>query len=287
MPLLAVTHSGPFHADDVLAYALIRAWVDPEPGLVRSRDPVDHARGDWVFDVGGVFDASKHRFDHHQAEYQGDRSSAGLVLDAIETEGRVDAELAALLRRELVDYVDAVDNGRVVPTPDRPCFARHVQVLNQGCSSFAEFDRQFRVAADMAYHLVKGIEAGLLEDREAQAVVLAAMRAAERSGSRVLDLGQYVRWKPAYFANGGVTHPTDFVLFPALDGTWQLVAIPPDVDSFAQKVPFPASWAGLVDARLQAACGIPGARFCHKNRFIAVFDTKDGALAAVAAMGLR
>jgi uncharacterized UPF0160 family protein len=286
MSLLAVTHSGPFHADDVLAFSLIRAWVDPDARLVRSRSAADHEAGDWVFDVGGVFEPTTHRFDHHQTAYRGDRSSAGMVLDALESEGRVSSGLAALLRTELVDYVDAVDNGRFVPVSGAPCFARQIQWMNQGCNSFAEFDAAFLAASDAALALLRGIAAGFEEERNATEVVLAAMRQAEQAGSRVLAFSRYVRWKSPYFTAGGATHPTEFVVFPALDGSWQVVAIPPDLDSFGQKRPFPAEWAGLSDAALQVVTGIPDARFCHKNRFIAVFGSHEGAVAALAAMGI-
>ena len=38
MPALIATHSGPFHADDVMAVGLIRAFHDPSAKVVRTRD---------------------------------------------------------------------------------------------------------------------------------------------------------------------------------------------------------------------------------------------------------
>ena len=48
----------------------------------------------------------------------------------------------------------------------------------------------------------------------------------------------------------------------------------------------PAEWAGLSDDALQDVVGVVGARFCHKNRFIAVFDTRAGAVEALEKWGL-
>ena len=111
------------------------------------------------------------------------------------------------------------------------------------------------------------------------------MDSARASGERLLELPDYVPWKPTYFEHGGREHPTDFVLFPA-EGRWRVVAVPPDPGSFATKVPLPESWAGLEGPALETIVGVNGARFCHKNRFLAVFDTRDAALAALRAWRL-
>src|SRR5690606_34861799 len=101
MPLRCGTHSGSFHADDVLALALIRAFADPDATVVRTRDPAVLAACDVVFDVGGVHDPARGRFDHHQNDYTGDRSSAGLVLDWLEAEDKLPRQLASRLRWEV------------------------------------------------------------------------------------------------------------------------------------------------------------------------------------------
>jgi len=51
----AVTHDGPFHADDVFADAVLRAALS-EVQLTRSRDTAVIASADLVFDVGGIYD---------------------------------------------------------------------------------------------------------------------------------------------------------------------------------------------------------------------------------------
>lgn len=287
MPLDVVTHSGPFHADDVLAVALLRRWIDPAATVTRTRDPARIARADVVVDVGGVYDPATRRFDHHQATYTGPRSAAGLVLEWLHAEGHLPDALFQVLDDRLVRYVDAVDNGRVAPRPDVPCYARLVEVANHGNTSFAAFDVAFEDATTFAAAWLRGLVAGYDEERAADATVVAAMADAVARGSTIVELPRHLRWKPAYFAHGGAAHPTTFVVFPGLDGLWQAVAIPPEEDRFDQKVSLPAAWAGLVDDALVAASGIPGARFCHKNRFIAVFESRDATFAGLAAAGVR
>ena len=115
----------------------------------------------------------------------------------------------------------------------------------------------------------------------------AAIADAVERGSNLILLSHWFDWKPPYYDLGGREHPTEFVLQPDLNGeTWRTVAIPPERGSFDKKRPLPEAWAGLVDEELAEVCGVPGAKFCHKNRFIAVFDSRSGALEALQRGGL-
>ncbi len=281
MATKAATHSGPFHADDVLAWGLIQVFVDANATLVRTRDASVLDQADIVFDVGGIFDPATGRFDHHQNSYEGPLSSAGMVLDWLEDCGRVAPDLAQRIRSRVCDYVDDVDNGRREPDPSVPCFASMVEAYNRGSEGLPEFDQAFLRAGQMAAHFVQGIANGHAEEEAARTVVRAAMADADARGSNTLILNPYVRWKPAYFELGGETHPTQFVIAPGPDDSWRTLAIPPRLGSFDQKLSLPAAWAGLVDDEFEAKCGIRGARFCHKNRFIMVFDTLAGLLDAM------
>jgi len=278
---VAATHNGPFHADDVLAWSLLCVFY-PEPlELKRTRSAELIAAADIAFDVGGLYDPATGRFDHHQADYRGPRSSAGLILDWLEGTGHVPAGLATALRDALVNYVDAVDTGARSPTAGVPCFATLVDVLNAPASALGDFDVAFVQAALMGQALLRGLAASQQATALAEAAVLDAMALAVATGSRVIYLDDYYAWKPIYFAHDGVTHPTDFVLFPGHDSSWRLVAIPPELGDFGQKQPLPRAWAGLSDAELERVTGIPGAVFCHKNRFIAVFATREAADQAI------
>lgn len=286
MPTQVATHSGPFHADDVMAVALIRVFLDADATVVRTRDLERIAAADIAVDVGGAFDPATGRFDHHQASYTGTRSSAGLVLDHLEALGRVEPALAAHLRAGAMDYLDDVDTGRVAPRAAVPCLPRIVDALGQGCETDATLDAAFEQAARFSEAFVRGTVTGWELAKAAEAVVRRAMDAAVARGSNLLELDAYVAWKVPYFALGGATHPTEYVVFPGTDGSWRVIAAPPELGSFATKRPFPEAWAGLVDDALSAVAGVPDARFCHKNRFIAVFGSKDGAVRALRRAGL-
>lgn len=283
--MLVATHSGPFHADDVMAWALIRAFHAPDAELVRTRDPARLAEADIVFDVGGRYDPADRRFDHHQNSYTGPWSSAGMVLEWLRERGEVSETLAAHLRARLVDYLDAVDNGRVAPDPGTPCFPSLVEALNQPADEEADYDVWFRKAGDVAVLYLQGLQAEHDRIRVAEEEVPRAMRRAEQAGCNVIEFDRYVRWKPVYFAQGGAEHPTEYVLLPGTDGSWRVLAIPPRFGDFGQKRPLPEEWAGLTGPELEARTGVPGSIFCHKNRFIAVFATRDAAIQALERSG--
>lgn len=283
--MLVATHSGPFHTDDVFALALLRVFADAELKVVRTRDLARIADADIAVDVGGEFDPSRCRFDHHQRDYRGERSSAGMVLDWLEASARVAGPLAARLRRDWVDHIDAVDCGRVTPHAGIPTLGAVVSAICELADGPEAFDARFDQAVEVCEAALRGILAAEAKTEAARQAVAQAMEQAEARGERVLRLDRHYKWKRVYFELGGAKHPTDYVLFPERDSV-RLLAIPPEPDSFAQKRPLPEAWAGLVDAALSAVVGVPDARFCHRNRFIAVFGDVASAEGAIERWGL-
>ncbi|MCB1134965.1 MAG: MYG1 family protein, partial [Chlamydiia bacterium] len=130
LPRTVGTHNGTFHVDEVTACALLIIYdlVD-QAGVHRTRDPDLLARCEFVCDVGGLYQPDQHLFDHHQADYQGELSSAGMILKWLEESKTVDPGEAAYFRNNLVDGVDAHDNGRAL--------------LVKGVSTFSNIISQF------------------------------------------------------------------------------------------------------------------------------------------------
>lgn len=129
-PLIIGTHNGHFHADEALAVYMLRLLPDyASATLVRTRDPALLDSCHTVVDVGGEYDSSKNRYDHHQRTFnstfpnhQTKLSSAGLVymhfgkaIIAQHTNLPLDHPDVELLYQKLyddfVEAVDANDNG--------------------------------------------------------------------------------------------------------------------------------------------------------------------------------
>lgn len=124
------THNGHFHADEALAVYMLRMLPQyTSASLVRTRDPSLLDQCHTVVDVGGVYDDSKKRYDHHQREFTNTfpehktkLSSAGLVymhygkaIIAQHTKLPIDHADVELLYQKLYDdfieAIDANDNG--------------------------------------------------------------------------------------------------------------------------------------------------------------------------------
>ncbi|KAL8711604.1 MAG: hypothetical protein Q9220_004014 [cf. Caloplaca sp. 1 TL-2023] len=134
-PLLG-THNGHFHADEALAVYLLRLLPTYNPStLVRTRDPSILSTCHTVVDVGGEYDPTQNRYDHHQRTFDTtflDRktklSSAGLVylhfgkaIIAQRTGLNPESEDVDILWRKLynefIEAIDANDNGISVYPP--------------------------------------------------------------------------------------------------------------------------------------------------------------------------
>jgi uncharacterized UPF0160 family protein len=75
------------------------------------------------------------------------------------------------------------------------------------------------------------------------------------------------------------SHPEPlFVIYERDDGKWTAKAVRVNPMQFAARKEFPESWAGLRDEALQQASGVVDAVFCHNGRFIAVAQSRAGAL---------
>ena len=61
--------------------------------------------------------------------------------------------------------------------------------------------------------------------------------------------------------------------------TWRLYCVRDNPHVFTNRKDLPKAWAGLRDEELAKATGIKDAVFAHRNRFMAVAKTREGAIA--------
>jgi uncharacterized UPF0160 family protein len=274
------THDGSFHADEVTACALLVLFgeVDEEK-IVRTRNLDILEECEYVCDVGGVYDPSKKKFDHHQVEYQGPMSSAGMVLEYLRETGKIDHNIFTLLRSKLIAGVDDHDNGLEPQTPGLCTYSHIIANFNplDYNSSAEAFDKAFQEALQFA----KGHLTRMLERYKYMLSCRADVEEAMKCDKDVLIFSRSLPWMDAFFELGGEDHPATFVIMPS--GThWKLRGIPPSAnEKMSVRVSLPKKWAGLLDRDLMEASGISGAIFCHKGRFISVWETKEAALKAM------
>ena len=286
--LKVATHNGTFHADDVFAFAILRAATGGQVELVRTRDPQAWESAAVVFDVGGTYDAGAHRYDHHMRDKplrpNGEPySSAGLVwrdfgADAI---GRIlpaasadcIARVAERVDAGLVRDVDLMDNGAMTPNPGH--FSTVIEAFN---ATFVEDGRD----ETAAFLEAAGIAATVLERACARAFASVQAEgsvadAARRAGDpRVIVLDSRVPWEDAVHDLG--LDRALYVVRPA-GAAWICSAVPPERGSFAQRHPLPEAWGGLRDEAFAALTGIADATFCHPALFVCGARSREGAVA--------
>jgi uncharacterized UPF0160 family protein len=247
--------------------------------------------------VGTVYDPAAGRFDHHQrgAPVRPDGtpfSSAGLIWQVygvravaalLVSSGSDDfaSAIAAELDETILRRIDELDNGvssQGAVVDDRLGLSRLIGDFNPlwdspEAASPQGGDGAFLEAASLAQGVLRRRVDALRARLAANAAVLAAHAAGEDPRILVLDRG--MPWKTAVFSHD---LPVIYAVSPAANGNWMIDAMPPEPDSFAQRLPLPAAWAGLEGADLAAASGVRDAVFVHVRRFVGAARSRAAAI---------
>ena len=274
------THDGSFHADEVTACALLLLFdLIDRSKIVRTRD-LEKLKGcEYVCDVGGVYDPEKKRYVHHQSDYQGEMSSAGMIWADLLKRGIVDEATYDFFNRSLILGVDAIDNGKVEIEPGMCTFSQVISnfVPPQYDAPHEIQNISFFEALDFTLgHLRRLLERYLYIQacKEKVAEVMAKKE-------KYLIFDEAMPWMESFFDLGGEKHPALFIIMPSGEH-WKLRGIPPNLkERMKVRQPLPEAWAGLLNDDLKRASKIPGAIFCHKGRFTSVWETKEDALKAL------
>jgi len=273
-------HDGSFHADEVSACSLlIHFGLVDRNQVVRSRDYDKLFLCEYICDVGGIYDPKNKKFDHHQADYKGDLSSAGMVLHYLKDTHIISHSLFEHLNHSWILGVDAHDIGKYTADIGTSTFSHIIANFMPIAydASDQELQKGFDAALDFTLaHLGRMVER-FYYMRSCKKEVEAAMLASDT----VLFFDRMLPWMDLFFDMGGEEHPALFVIMPSSSG-WKLRGIPPNGrDRMKVRQPLPEKWAGLLDQKLEEVSGIPGALFCHKGRFISVWKTKEAAFEAL------
>ncbi len=274
------THDGSFHADEVTACSLLLLFdlIDIKT-VVRTRDPEILKQCEYVCDVGGIYDESQKKFDHHQVSYQGEMSSAGMVLKYLRTQKIMSEKEYSLFNNSLIRGVDAFDNGRA---PNNLGYCSFSNLISnflpiKHSASKEEMNDAFFAAVDLALGHLRRLQKRYLYNISCRSQVEEAMK----KYTDCLIFNESIPWIESFFELNGAGHPATFIIMPA-GNHWKLRGIPPSYEEKTKvRQALPKKWEGLLEKELRAVTGIEGAIFCHKGRFISVWKTKEDALRAL------
>lgn len=285
-----VTHSGGFHADELLS-SVVLTRLFPEATLLRTRDRqwITPGAEKIIYDVGGAYDADAQIFDHHQRpgplrEDEQPFSSFGLIWahygraylsSMMIPEADIDL-VHSKFDSKFVLPIDLLDNGAMDPSVagplsnlTLPSLLGSLKPVFDDPSPTAD-DDAFFAALPIARSFVEAQIRNLAAKSRAESVVVEAIKQAGTSPILELPMGMPYR---SVLVKAEADHIL-FVVNPR-GGDWTLNGIKLSNDTFDQRADLPASWAGLSDAALEEASGVKGAKFCHNARFIAVANSRD------------
>lgn len=284
-----ITHDGSFHADDIFSCAAISLMLGENKQsfkVIRTRDSEIIKTGDYVFDVGGIYDAKKNRFDHHQRGGAGGRensieySSFGLVWKKFGTEICDSQKTADFIDQRLVSFVDAEDNGvdlyknnfkNVLPYTVNDVLSIFSKTALEGMDK----DKQFLKAIVWAKEILKREIKKTNDQAKITKIIRGFYKKSVDKRLVIVEKPKVSRYE-IWDALQDSLEPL-FVVYGNYE-SWSVVAMRKEINSFKNRKNFPKSWAGLRNEDLQNITGVKDAIFCHKNLFLVVSKTKEGAV---------
>ena len=278
-----ITHSGVFHADEVLGTVILEeAFGDITVARV-SEVPTDLPDSIIVYDIG------RGKFDHHQPGGNGRRengvayASAGLLWKAFGdkvVEGSADpGYLWAYVDESLIQGVDAADNGDIPTTNDMNrvfSFTKMIAGFNPEWDNEKIFDQAFLEAVEFAKTVFDNVITRGNALIKAKGIV---ERAIGETAGQIMVLEKPVPWKDALLESD-YPHANDilFVIYPSERGGYVWQGVPDELGSYGQRKMVPDNWRGLSGDELRKATGVPTAVFCHQKGFAGSAETLEDAI---------
>jgi uncharacterized UPF0160 family protein len=288
-----VTHQNGFHADDVLAYAILKEVLTKQGEtwtITRSRDYDVIAEADIAFDIGNEYDPARNRYDHHQKERAGARpngvlyASAGLIWKHFGKELCSNTPVWETIDKALICELDAVDNGQnfVGELLFKEVTYTHLgmHIANFEPTMYEEKNPEILLDAfEKASEFARGVLVRMIHAVEAQEKAFqeasATYHGSEDKQILVFDKNfERPIWKrlAEYPEILYAVYPNEFA------GTWKVECVPTKPTTLDSRKLFPESWRGLRDADLQAVTGLDDAQFCHPSGFLLGAVSKESAV---------
>lgn len=283
-----ITHNGSFHADDIFACAAISLFLEKKKEhfeVIRTRDEKIIQMGDYVFDVGGIYDPNKNRFDHHQPGGAGMRangipfSSFGLVWQKFGAEICNSQEIAEIIELKLIQPIDAEDNGVDICNHTFNIFTYQIGNIVESFLPTAfeknNKDEKFFELIQLAKTILKREIKKATDGLKVKKIIYEDYKKAKDNRIIVIDkisVSRDIIWDVL------CAYPEPlFAIYFSFDD-WGVVTIRKNRNLFGSRKDFPKEWSGLTGEKLQKLSGVPDAIFCHKDLFLVGAKSKEGAI---------
>lgn len=277
-----ITHSGTFHADEVMASVIL---LNRFGSMKIFRTSSVSNKDAFVYDIGfGEFDHHGINFD--KARENGIKyASCGLIWKKFGKEiiGKLEVDnietLYESIDKNLIMDIDRDDNGQALGV-ELPVKVQGIPNLiglfNPPWNDLSNESDNFLKAVNFANTIFNNMIDKMLSKEAARKIV---EKKIDESKDGVLVLDNYMPWKDIVLSSSNSkANEILYAIFPSKRGGYNVVATPVSSGSFDVKKPFPKDWAGKENEELQKISGIDTITFCHKGLFICACKTFDDAL---------
>ena len=282
----AITHSGKFHADEVLATVILGKAMK-EIRVCRTFEPPKYYNKNVV-----VYDIGFGEFDHHQKNGNGRRANdvpyaaCGLIWRKfghyIVENSIMPGLLWKIIDRDIIQGIDAIDNGEKIKAdyPVQPLnISRIIANFNPTWDSDEDFDDAFLKAVLFAETIFDQIVINTESKLKAQQIVEDAI---EQSKNHIMILKENVPWQELfYYSNNIKADDIWFTVYPSKRGgfNWQGINKRYDIKNMRKEVP--EEWKGASAKHLRKITNVKTATFCHQKGFIGGAETFEDTLKMV------
>ncbi len=277
---ILITHNGTFHADEIFSTAVLSILLESNIKVIRTRDENIIKTGDYIYDVGGEYDPSRNRFDHHQPGGAGKRENGvpyaafGLVWKAYGEKICGSKEVADKIDQGLVQAIDSDDNGiDLYKSIGDVAPYLLVNAINAFRPSWKEEESDepfFELVSFFKKFLLRKIKKAK-DALEAESFIMQAYE--EAPDKRLVILSDSYPWRHLF-----IEYPEPLYVIIPKAGKWNVYCVQKEEKSFENRKSLPGTWAGLRDEELRKVTGVADAIFCHNNLFLAIAKSKEGAV---------
>jgi len=279
------THSGKFHADDVMATAILRLLLG-DIKVTRTRDENILKKLDLVYDI------SLGEFDHHQLnkkirENSVPYAACGLIWR--EFGSRVIKKFNSQLEetdiisifdyvdKNLVQGIDAADNGIDIKSEIKvTSISDIIQSFNPTWDSKDSKDEAFEEAAQYAAEVINRIISRQISVIKARIIVNEAFQT--RTMNEIMVLKNGCPWLQQLLKID-VNNEVLFVISPDDNNAqYKIQSVKKTVDTFEARKDLLETIRGKSSAEINSIIEIEDAIFCHKAGFIASTKSMESAL---------
>lgn len=277
-----ITHSGTFHADEVMSTVIL---LNKFGNMKLFRTSSVSNNNAFVYDVGFG------PFDHHAIDFDEKRdngikyASCGLVWKAfgLDIISKLNVENKSsffdTIDKNIVMDIDRDDNGQTLdnePEIKLQNIPSLIANFNPSWNDLLSETDRFLDAVAFANTIFNNIVKNMLSKESARKII---EKNIEESKNGILILENYMPWKDIVLSSKNPkASEILYAIFPSKRGGYNVVATPISSGSFIIKKKFPESWAGKENEELQKISGVDTITFCHKNLFICACKTFEDAL---------